>query len=168
MYGHLAHFSQRFDSLRAFFRSMWASQTNSGLSKNQGDKTLYRNLWNFRAENAHAKFFVHIFGGLRTFKLRFKYLLRVLKIIRTVITLFFVVEIFSDGICCPKICYLNIVPVQKYFSRRSSKKRFVPVTLPLITSSLLMKMERTSSILHGRWVMVIPSLITATAYLALT
>ena len=28
---------------------------------------------------------------------------------------FFVVQIFSDGTCCLKICYLNIIPVQKFF-----------------------------------------------------
>ena len=30
--------------------------------------------------------------------------------------LFFVVEIFSDRTCCPKVCYANIIPVQKFFS----------------------------------------------------
>ena len=33
----------------------------------------------------------------------------------TVISLFLVVEIFSDGTRGPKICYLNIVPLQRIF-----------------------------------------------------
>ena len=55
----------------------------------------------------------------------------------TIITLLFVAKIFLDGICCQKICYSNINLVQKFFS------------------------------VEGSWLMVILSLITATAYLAL-
>ena len=33
----------------------------------------------------------------------------------TVITLFFVVEIFSDGSRYPKICYTNIIPIRRIF-----------------------------------------------------
>ena len=84
----------------------------------------------------------------------------------TVITLFHCGNIFGRT-CCPKICYSNIVPVPKFFSGRSSEKRLVPVALLLITLSLLIKTERTLSILRGRRLMVTSSLITATAYLAL-
>ena len=37
----------------------------------------------------------------------------------TVITLFFVLEIFSDGTRYPKICYTNIIPVRRIFSIES-------------------------------------------------
>ena len=50
---------------------------------------------------------------------------------------------------------------------RSSEKRLDSVTLQLITLSLLKKMGRTLNIFHGRWPVVIPSLITAIAYLTL-
>ena len=50
----------------------------------------------------------------------------------TVITLFFVLEIFSDGSRYPKICYTNINPVRKIFS--------------------------IEILLIGRWLMVIPTI----------
>ena len=50
---------------------------------------------------------------------------------------------------------------------RSSEKRLDPVTLQLTTPSLLKKMEHILNIFHSRWSMVVPSLITTTAYLTL-
>ena len=59
----------------------------------------------------------------------------------TIITHFFVMEIFSDGTCYLKICYSNIIPVQRIFSIKI--------------------------LLFGLWLMVVFSLLTATAYLTL-
>ena len=59
----------------------------------------------------------------------------------TAITLLSVVEIFLDSTDCPKISYSNIIHDWKIF----------PIEI----------------LLFGRWPMVIPSLITATAYMTL-
>ena len=53
-----------------------------------------------------------------------------------------VMEIFLGGTCYPKICYLNIILLQKFFS--------------------------IEILLFSRWPMVVPSSITKTVYLMLT
>ena len=85
----------------------------------------------------------------------------------TVITLFLSRKYFQTAFVVRKLVTRILFRYEKFSPADHLKKQLVLVTLPLITPSLLMKTERTLSIMRGRWIMVVPSLIMATAHTAL-